>query len=270
MTQPMNHLNKLESKSIYIIRETYYRFKNLALLWSIGKDSTVLLWLCRKAFLGKIPFPVVHLDTGYKFKEIYDFRKKYEKLWNFNLIIGQNKKALEKGMGPDKGKFVCCNELKTKTLKQVIKKHKFEALLLAIRRDEHGIRAKERYFSPRKEDFKWNYQNQPIELWDLFKTKAKTEHHLRVHPMLHWTELDIWRYTEKEKIPVNKLYFSKNNNRYRSLGCYPCCAPIKSKANTVKKIVQELKTTTVSERAGRAQDKENAYNMQKLRSLGYM
>jgi sulfate adenylyltransferase subunit 2 len=143
-------------------------------------------------------------------------------------------------------------------------------LLLAIRRDEHGIRAKERYFSPRSADFTWNYQNQPAELWDLYKSQITEEEHFRIHPMLHWTELDIWRYVKKEKIPMVSLYFAKNGKRYRSIGCRTCCMPVNSNANTIGKIIKELETTEEAERSGRAQDKENAYTMQKLRSLGYM
>ncbi|MAG21797.1 MAG: sulfate adenylyltransferase [Candidatus Diapherotrites archaeon] len=266
----MDHLDELENKSIYVIREAYKQYKNIALLWSIGKDSTALLWLCRKAFYGKIPFPAVHLDTSYKFKEIYEFREKYAKEWDLNLVVGRNEEAIKEGMCHDKGALACCNALKTNCLKKVIAEKKYRALLLAIRRDEHGIRSKERYFSPRDIDFQWNYKDQPPELWDQYKSKQSEEQHLRIHPMLHWTELDIWRYMQRENIPVTSLYFAKDGKRYRSIGCEPCCKPMDSEADTIDKIVEELQTTDVSERSGRAQDKENAYMMQKLRSLGYM
>ncbi|MDP2922979.1 MAG: sulfate adenylyltransferase subunit CysD [Candidatus Omnitrophota bacterium] len=267
----MSYLCDLENKSIYIIREAYARFRNIALLWSIGKDSTSLLWITRKAFFGKIPFPVMHIDTGFKFEEIYQFRDKYTKEWGLKLIISKNEQALKEGMNPNKGeKFECCNALKTAALKMTIKEYGLKALLLAIRRDEHGIRAKERYFSPRSADFTWDYQNQPAELWDLYKSQIVEEQHFRIHPMLHWTELDIWRYIKKEKIPMVNLYFAKNGKRYRSIGCKTCCMPVNSNANTIRKIVKELETTKEAERSGRAQDKENAYTMQKLRSLGYM
>jgi sulfate adenylyltransferase subunit 2 len=266
----MDHLSKLEGQSIYIIREAYNQFKKVAGLWSIGKDSTCLLWLIRKAFFGKIPFSVLHLDTSYKFKEIYDFRDKYAKKWNLNLIVHRNEEALKKGMGPDKSKLQCCTQLKTLALKQAISKYKFRALYLGIRRDEHGIRAKERIFSPRDEDFEWDYKNQPPELWDQYKTQAKDEEHLRIHPLLGWREIDVWEYIKRENLPVVELYFAKNGKRYRSIGCEPCCNPVESKADTVDKIIEELKTSNVSERSGRAQDKEDAYTMQKLRSLGYM
>jgi sulfate adenylyltransferase subunit 2 len=228
-------LDKLENQSIFIIREAYSQFRDVALLWSIGKDSTTLLWLVRKAFFGKIPFPVLHIDTTYKFKEIYDFRAKYAKEWDLNLLIAKNEEAIKKGMGPDKGKFQCCNELKT-----------------------------------RDEDFEWDYKNQPPELWDQYKTKAAEEEHLRVHPLLGWREIDVWEYVKRENIPVTELYFAKKGKRFRSIGCETCCGPIDSQADTIDKVVEELKVSKISERSGRAQDKEDDYMMQKLRSLGYM
>lgn len=266
----MDTLDHLENQSIFIIREAYAQFRNVAILWSIGKDSTTLLWLIRKAFYGKIPFPAIHIDTGYKFKEIYDFREKYGKEWDLRLIVTRNEKAIKKGVCPEKGKFTCCTELKTNALKEILKVNKFKALYLAIRRDEHGIRAKERVFSPRDEDFEWDYKNQPPELWDQYKTKAKEEEHLRVHPLLGWREIDIWEYIRRENIPITPLYLAKDGKRYRSIGCHCCCNPVPSEADTVDKIIEELKTSKVSERSGRAQDKESEYMMQKLRSLGYM
>lgn len=265
-----SHLDKLENQSIFIIREAYAQFRKVAMLWSIGKDSTTMLWLARKAFFGKIPFPVVHIDTTYKFKEIYEFRDKYSKEWGLNLIIAKNEEAIKQEVGPDKGKFQCCTELKTNALKQAISRYGFRALYLAIRRDEHGIRAKERVMSPRDEDFKWDYKNQPPELWDQYKTKAKDEEHLRVHPMLGWQEVDIWEYIRREKITITSLYFAKGGKRYRSIGCECCCGPVDSNADTIDKIVEELKQSKISERSGRAQDKESPFIMQRLRSLGYM
>jgi sulfate adenylyltransferase subunit 2 len=266
----MNYLDELESKSIYIIREAYSQFRNIGMLWSIGKDSTTLLWLVRKAFFDQIPFPVLHLDTSYKFKEIYEYRDSKAKEWGLKLLVSRNEAALADGMHPTKGKLNCCNILKTDALKMAIEKFDFKALLLGIRRDEHGIRAKERYFSPRDQEFKWDYKNQPPELWDQYKSKQMEDDHIRVHPLLHWTELDIWEYIQREGIPIVDLYFAKNGRRFRSIGCESCCAPVESNADTLQKIVEELKTTTTAERAGRAQDKESAYVMQKLRSLGYM
>jgi sulfate adenylyltransferase subunit 2 len=264
------HLQDLEKKSISLIREAKAQFKNPAVLWSTGKDSTTAVWLCQKAFFGKVPFPVIHIDTGYKFPEMYEFRNKVAAEWNLNLMIAKNDEALNDGMSPKKGRLKCCTQLKTEPLKDLIREEEFDALILAIRRDEHGIRAKERYYSPRDEDFRWNYEDQPAELWDLYVQPSEDFTHMRVHPILHWTELDVWQYVEEEKLPVNPLYFANEGKRYRSLGCMPCTVPVPSKASTIDEIVHEIETSKTSERAGRAQDKEKAYMMQKLRSLGYM
>jgi sulfate adenylyltransferase subunit 2 len=270
MEHNSNRLSNLEDKSIFIIREAYSRFRSLALLWSIGKDSTTLLWLIRKAFFGKIPFPVVHIDTSYKFKEIYEFRDKRAEEWGLDLIVVRNRAALEQGVGPEGGKFACCMNLKTNALRMTLAEHGFKALYLAIRRDEHGIRAKERFFSPRDHDFQWNYRNQPPELWDQYRSRAGDEEHLRVHPLLGWREIDVWEYIKRENIPIVSLYFARDGKRYRSIGCETCCSPVSSDAHTVEEVIHELKSSKTSERSGRSQDKEAAYTMQKLRSLGYM
>lgn len=267
-----SYLDELENKSIYIIREAYYRYRGkLAVLWSMGKDSTAMLYLVRKSFFGDVPVPVLHIDTTFKFKEIYKFRDKLVKRWHLNLIVAKNEQALKQGMSPEKGRFECCNALKTQALKQAIQKHSFQALMLAIRRDEHSIRAKERHFSPRDTDFRWNYKDQPMEMWgEFFQAKEQNGVHSRIHPMLGWREIDIWRYIQKEKIPVINLYFAKNGKRLRSIGCQPCCEPVASRADSIVKIVKELECTKIAERSGRTQDKEKEYMMQKLRSLGYM
>lgn len=268
----MKYLDELESKSIYIIREAYYRFKNkLSALVSWGKDSTLMLYLVKKAFFGKVPIPILHIDTGYKLKEIYEFRNKLTNKWHLNLIIAKNKKA--SNMNPNKGRFACCTALKTEALKQAILKYRFKALLVGIRRDEHAIRAKERYFSPRYKG-KWNYLNQPPELWEQFNVINKTNTHIRIHPILHWREIDVWRYIKRENIPIVNLYFARKYNgkmmRFRSIGCKPCVVPIQSNAKTIDDILKELESTCSSEREGRIQDKERTYMMSKLRALGYM
>jgi len=266
----MLDLKDLENRSIYIVRETYAEFEKPAVLWSTGKDSTTMLWLCRKAFFGRIPFPVIHIDTGYKFKQMYQFRDDLAREWGLDLVIAKNEEAFAQGVGPKEGKFECCTKLKTEALRRCLEEHGFDALILAIRRDEHGIRAKERYFSPRDENFRWDYKDQPLEMWDQFQGLLGAGTHMRVHPILHWRELDVWEYVKQEGIPVNPMYFAQNGKRYRSLGCEPCTSPIESNAASIDEIVEELKTTKIAERAGRAQDKEKTFTMQKLRALGYM
>jgi sulfate adenylyltransferase subunit 2 len=267
----MNRLDSLENRSIYIIREAYQMFRDVAVLWSVGKDSTTLLSLIRKAFFGRIPFPVIHIDTGYKFPEMYEFRERLSRDWGFEVLIARNDEKIAEGMGPgDARKLQCCTELKTNALKQAVRRHGFRAIFLGIRRDEHGIRAKERYFSPRDGQFQWRYEQQPAEVWDQYKSLLYEDEHYRVHPILHFTELDIWRYVKREGLPVVPLYFSRGGKRFRSIGCAPCCAAIDSAACSVDEIIEEIRTSRRSERAGRAQDKENIYTMQKLRALGYM
>ena len=266
----MLELKDLENRSIYILREAYAEFKRPAVLWSTGKDSTATLWLCRKAFFGKIPFPVIHIDTTYKFKQMYAFRDNLAREWGMNLIVARNEEAIKEGVDPKDGKFECCTSLKTQALMKCLDENGFDALILAIRRDEHGIRAKERYFSPRDSEFKWNYRDQPLEMWDQYQSLTEEKTHTRVHPILHWRELDVWEYVRQENLPVNLMYFARGGKRYRSLGCEPCTFPIDSNAKTIDEIVEELKETKIAERSGRAQDKEKAFTMQKLRALGYM
>jgi len=258
------NLKELEEKSIYILREANARFKNIAVLWSMGKDSTTVLYLIRKAILGKVPFPVIHIDNGIDFPESYKFRDELTKKWHLNLIVAKSE------IKPEISGFSCCGANKTEALKKVLKEHKFDALIVSIRRDEHSVRAKERIFSPRDKNFKWNYKDQPAELWDDYSSKIENEGHVRIHPLLDWNEIDVWRYIKQEHIPVNPLYFSRNGFRYRSLGCTHCTVPIKSNAKTIDDIIKELKTTTIEERAGREQDKEKEFIMQRLRALGYM
>lgn len=267
----MNTLKELEQKSIFIIREAVYRFKKPALLWSIGKDSTVLLYLARKALFGDMSkLPVIHIDTKKNFPEMHSFRDKLAKKWGLKLVVGMYGDKCKNPENEIPGLNVCCGAPKTEALKETIAKNNFDALIVGIRRDEHGIRAKERVFSPRNKEFKWNYKNQPAELWEQYTSKKERDTHIRVHPLLHWTEKNIWEYIEKEKIPVLSLYFAKNGYRYRSLGCKNCSMPVKSNAKNVKEILKELKTTRTSERSGRSTEKEKDFVMQKLRGLGYM
>jgi len=263
-------LDKLENESVFILREAYKKLGKLGMLWSVGKDSGVILHLVRKAFLGHIPIKLIHVDTSYKIPDMIKFRDHYAKKWNIDLIVHQNKAALKKGMNYKEGRLVCCKALKTDPLNEIVAKEKFNAMIAGIRRDEEGSRSKERYFSPRNKNAQWDYKDQPPEFWDQFQTDFEPDTHVRVHPILNWTEINIWEYIKRENIPFLDLYLAKNGKRYRSLGCAPCTDPIESNAKTIDDIILELHQTTTSERASRAQDKVNAHAMQKLRSEGYM
>ncbi len=272
----MNRLDKLESDSIFLLREAYYEFKNIAMPWSMGKDSNVLIWLAKKAFCGHIPFPVLHVDTTYEFPEMYAFRDRVVKELNLNLIVWINKEALDKGISYETHDPVTVtHELKTVALQQAMAKYKWKALITGIRRDEDPTRAKERYFSPRNADFEWDYREQPPEFWNYFTTDLAEGEHVRVQPLLDWTEIDIWRYIEREKIPVPSLYFARvqadgRKVRYRSLGCHPITHPVESDAATITEIIQELQNTKIPERSGRAQDHYERNAMQKLRAKGFL
>ncbi len=267
-------LGELESQSIYILREAFNKFERLALLWSIGKDSTVLLWLVRKAFFGRVPFPLVHVDTSFKIPSMLEYRDRLVREWGLELIVGKNHVALACGATYPQGtvkRVECCGALKKDALKQVLEKHHFTGVIVGVRRDEEPTRAKERYFSPRDHNMEWNVADQPPEFWDQFKTDFPEGAHIRIHPLLHWTELDVWEYIERECIPVIPLYFAnQKGERYRSIGCQPCTFPVKSDARTVREIIEELRTTKQSERAGRAQDQEGEDAFEKLRRDGYM
>ena len=263
-------LAALESRSVYIIREAFNRIERLAMLWSVGKDSNVLLWLVRKAFFGHVPFPVIHIDTHCKMPEMIAFRDRMAKEWKLDLLVGQNDAARSLGMGPSRGRVACCSSLKTEPLRQMIRDKGFGGVLLGIRRDEEGTRSKERVFSPRGQDAQWDFKDQPPELWDQFATVPPPGGHLRIHPLLHWREIDVWRYIERERIPMVELYFSKQGRRYRSLGCTPCTAPVDSTATSVAAIIEELMSTRIPERSGRAQDREAEDAFERLRHQGYM
>ncbi|MGE0734613.1 MAG: sulfate adenylyltransferase subunit CysD [Alphaproteobacteria bacterium] len=266
----MDDLDRLESQSIYIFREAYNKIAKLGMLWSIGKDSNVMLWLARKAFFGHVPFPLIHVDTSYKIPEMIEFRDRVAREWKLDLIVGQNRAALDAGMSHERGRVVCCTSLKTDALKTTIAAHGFTGIIAGIRRDEEGTRAKERVFSPRGENSDWDVKNQPPEFWDQFKTEFPPGTHVRIHPILHWTEIDVWRYIKRENIPVVSLYYARNGRRYRSLGCAPCTGSIESQAADTDAIIAELTATRVSERAGRAQDREAEDAFERLRAEGYM
>src|SRR6516162_8036658 len=218
------YLNELENDSVFIIRETYARAENIAMLWSMGKDSTVLLHLVRKAFLGHCPISIVHIDTSYKIPEMISWRDDFARRNNLRLIVARNESALADGMNPSRGRLVCCGALKTEALLEVVKEHQIHGLLLGIRGDEEGSRGKERVVSPRVDTATWTYKDQPAELWHYYNLHVPEEVHLRIHPLLRWTELDIWQYIAREKLEVMSLYFSRDGKRYRSLGCHPCTA----------------------------------------------
>lgn len=293
----MDHLDKLEAKSIYIIREAYSCFKSLCMLWSIGKDSTVLLCLARKAFYGHVPFPLVHIDTHYKIPEMIKYRDDLAMKWDLDMIYGENKEALDKKLTFPDGNCThleCCKNLKTEALQhtllgdwpryrlnhdtgkyEVDSNHEpYTGVIVGVRADEEGSRSKERYFSPRDVNNDWDIGDQPPEFWGQFKTDFAPGTHLRIHPLLDWTELDIWEYIRRESVPVVSLYFDQGEGkRYRSLGCWPCTKCVESTAKDLDDIVEELRTgkfANIAERAGRDQDKEDGGGLEELRKDGYM
>jgi len=293
----MDHLDQLESKSVHILREAYANFKNLGMLWSIGKDSTVLLWLARKAFFGHVPIPLIHIDTNFKIPEMIEYRDRLALEWNLNMVYGQNEKALREKQTYADGnvdRITCCSLLKTEALKHTLdgswKRYRmnhatgqydvdknteaFTGIIVGVRADEEGSRSKERYFSPRDKENFWDVGDQPPEFWNQYKTDFAPGTHLRIHPLLDWTELNIWEYIKRENIPTVSLYYNQGEGkRYRSLGCYPCTFPVESQARNVDEIIEELKTgkfANIAERSGRAQDKEDGGGLETLRKDGYM
>src|ERR1035437_1316249 len=293
----MDKLEKLEAQGVYILREAYKEFKSLCMLWSIGKDSTVMLWLARKAFFGHVPFPLVHIDTHYKIPEMITYRDRLALEWNLNMVYGENADALSQKLTfPDGNadRIACCKNLKSEALKyttsgewtryrfdHVLGKYEEDAnkepytgVIVGVRADEEGSRSKERYFSPRDRENDWDAGDQPPEMWNQYKTDFAPGTHVRVHPLLDWTELDIWEYIRKESIPVVPLYFDQGKGiRYRSLGCWPCTKPINSTSKNIDEIIEELKSgklKNIAERSGREQDKEDGGSLETLRRDGYM
>ena len=264
----MDRLDELEAQSIYIFREAFARLHKLALLWSLGKDSNVMIWLARKAFFGRMPFPAMHVDTGKKFPEMYAFRDRYAKEWDLDLIVEPCPplEAADATLPP----AARSASRKTEGLKLALAKHGFDGLFAGIRRDEEATRAKERVFSPRGTDGGWDVRDQPAEFWDHFNASPPRGAHLRVHPILHWTEADIWRYTRREGIPIIPLYLARNGKRYRSLGDQDITNPVASLASNIDEILSELASTKVSERSGRALDHETEDAFERLRVSGYL
>ncbi len=292
-----SHLDMLESRSIHILRESYAAFKNLCMLWSIGKDSTVLLCLARKAFFGHVPFPLVHVDTHYKIPEMIEYRDRLAMEWNLDMVYGENSEALAaKATYPDGNatRLECCKNLKTEALTHTLAgdwpryrlNHKtgkyeedtnrepFTGVIVGVRADEEGSRSKERYFSPRDKQNDWDADDQPPEFWGQYKTDFAPGTHVRIHPLLDWTELDIWEYIKREGVPVVSLYFNQGDGkRYRSLGCWPCTSPVESTASNLDEIIEELRSgkfARIAERSGREQDKEDGGGLESLRRNGYM
>ena len=293
----MNHLEELESRSVYILREAYANIKSLGMLWSMGKDSTVLLWLARKAFFGHVPFPLIHIDTHFKIPEMITYRDRLMREMGLNMIVGANLEALEsKRTFPDGklGRIDCCAALKTQALRQTldgtgprvrfdhvsqryepeVNPQPFLGVIVGVRADEEGSRSKERYFSARDERSEWHVANQAPEFWNQYKTEFAPGTSIRVHPLLDWTELDIWEYIQAESIPTVSLYYNQGDGkRYRSLGCWPCTMPVESDAHNVAEIIAELKVgkfASIAERSGRAQDKDDGGSLETLRKDGYM
>ena len=295
-----NHLKKLESESIHIIREVAAEFSNPVMLYSIGKDSSVMLHLTMKAFSpNKIPFKLLHVDTTWKFKEMIKFRDEVSKKYNLDLIVHINQEGLKKNIGPiSHGSKTHTDIMKTQSLKQALSKFKFDAAFGGARRDEEKSRAKERVFSFRDENHRWDPKNQRPELWNLFNTKIGNNESVRVFPLSNWTELDIWQYIYEENIPIVPLYLAKKRPvilrdnmlimvddgrlkikeeekietklvRFRTLGCYPLTAAIESNAASVEEIIIELLESNNSERQGRLIDTDQIGSMEIKKREGY-
>jgi sulfate adenylyltransferase subunit 2 len=293
----MSQLGDLENRSVYILREAYANFKNLGMLWSMGKDSTVLLWLARKAFFGHVPFPLIHIDTHFKIPEMITYRDKLVRDMKLTMLVSSNSVALaDKQTFPDGNvnRLTCCKLLKTDALRAALngegerffynhetnqyekelKPEPFTGVIVGARADEEGSRSKERYFSPRDRQNEWDIADQPPEFWNQYKTDFLPGTNVRIHPLLDWTELNIWEYIQLETIPTVSLYYNQGQGkRYRSLGCYPCTFPIESEARNVQEIIAELsvgKFANIAERSGRAQDKDDGGGLETLRREGYM
>ncbi|MGE4546037.1 MAG: sulfate adenylyltransferase subunit CysD [Pedobacter sp.] len=300
MTVNMTHLRQLEAESIHIIREVAAEFDNPVMLYSIGKDSSVMLHLARKAFYpARPPFPLMHVDTTWKFREMIEFRDNLAAEYGFDLLIHTNEDGVNRGISPfTHGSALYTDVMKTEGLKQALDKYKFDAAFGGARRDEEKSRAKERIFSFRTATHRWDPKSQRPELWNLYNAKVSQGESIRAFPLSNWTELDIWQYIYLEQIPIVPLYYSKERPvvkrdgmlilvdddrlelkpgekvemksvRFRTLGCYPLTAAVESTADTLPEIIQEMLLTRTSERQGRLIDHDQAGSMEKKKQEGY-
>ena len=299
MVDKLTHLKQLEAESIHIIREVAAEFGNPVMLYSIGKDSAVMLHLARKAFYpGCLPFPVLHVDTGWKFQAMYEFREKMVKEMDLDLLVHMNPEGVAQGVNPfTHGSAVHTDVMKTQGLKQALDKYGFDAAFGGARRDEEKSRAKERVYSFRDKHHRWDPKNQRPELWNIYNGKVHKGESIRVFPLSNWTELDIWQYIYLESIPIVPLYFAAERPvveyngslimvdddrmpldgktpemkmvRFRTLGCYPLTGAVESSAATLPEIIQEMLLTKTSERQGRVIDHDSAGSMEEKKRQGY-
>ncbi|WP_262689752.1 sulfate adenylyltransferase subunit CysD [Kordiimonas aestuarii] len=300
MTKTLTHLKRLEAESIQIMREVAAEADNPVMLYSIGKDSAVMLHLAMKAFYPSLPpFPVMHVDTTWKFREMIEFRDRLTKDLGLELIVHINEEGVKEGVGPfTHGSAYHTDVMKTQGLKQALDKYGFDAAFGGARRDEEKSRAKERIFSFRSAQHRWDPKNQRPELWSLYNTRKAKGESIRVFPLSNWTELDIWQYIHLESIPIVPLYLAKERPvverdgqlimvddermpmrdgetpemkmvRFRTLGCYPLTGAVESTADTLEQVIQEMLLTKSSERQGRVIDHDSAASMEKKKQEGY-
>jgi len=299
MKKNLTHLQLLEAESIHILREVVAEFANPVMLYSIGKDSAVMLHLARKAFYpAPPPFPLLHVDTTWKFREMIQFRDRMVAECGLDLIVHVNEEGVRQGMSPFTHGALYTDVMKTEGLKQALDRYKFDAAFGGARRDEEKSRAKERIFSFRSANHRWDPKDQRPELWNLYNTRIKPGESIRVFPISNWTELDIWQYIHLEGIPIVPLYYAAvrpvverdgmlimvdddrldlrpgevvqhKSVRFRTLGCYPLTAAVESEADTLPQIIQEMLLTRTSERQGRLIDHDQAGSMEKKKQEGY-
>jgi sulfate adenylyltransferase subunit 2 len=300
MEYSLSNLRELEAEAIHIIREVAAEFENPVMLYSIGKDSSVMVRLAEKAFYpGKVPFPLMHIDSKWKFREMVEFRDNYAKEKGWNLIVHYNEEGYRNGIGPfTHGSKVHTDVMKTQALLAGLNKYKFDAAFGGARRDEEKSRAKERIFSFRDKQHQWDPKNQRPELWNIYNARVQKGESIRVFPISNWTELDIWQYIRLENIPIVPLYYAKERPvvnvdgnlimvdddrmpaemaakaeikkvRFRTLGCYPLTGAIESSAESIEEIVEEMMTVTVSERTTRVIDFDQEGSMEQKKREGY-